>query len=461
MATDSPASREQKGPLDRMLSVFTDVQAGEGVGALLLAANVFYLLAFYQVLKIVRDALILSESGAEAASYASAGMAAVLFLFVPAYGAFAARVNRVWLISSVTIFFASHLLIFYALGAAGMRIGIVFYIWIGVFNNVALAQFWAFANDLYTNERGKRLFPLVGLGASLGALVGAGLTAYFFKGMGPYNLMLLAAAGLLVPVALTIIVHRREGRRKEETTEDAEKPVGGSGSFQLVFKQRYLLLIAMMVLVYNLVNTLGGYILNTVMTQEAARRVAAGLADGASEAAIIGTMSGSIQTLVNLLGLLLQAFFVSRIFKYIGVRGALFILPAIAATGYTAIALVPTFFAVQWTKIFENGTDYSIQNTTRHALFLPTSREAKYKAKQAIDAFFVRFGDMLQAGVVFVGVQLALGIRGFALVNVALVTLWLLIVLGIRREHRKLTGSEATDHEASSPAGRKEAPVIA
>ena len=54
-----------------------------------------------------------------------------------------------------------------------MRIGVAFYIWIGVFNMVAVAQFWAFANDLYTNERGKRLFPLVGIGASLGALVGA------------------------------------------------------------------------------------------------------------------------------------------------------------------------------------------------------------------------------------------------------------------------------------------------
>ncbi len=449
MDKDSPFPAQHKGLLDRALSLFTDVRAGEGVGALLLALNVFYLLAFYQVLKIVRDALILSESGAEAASYASAAMAAVLFLFVPAYAAFAARVNRVWLICSVTIFFASHLLIFYALGAAGVRIGVAFYIWIGVFNNVAIAQFWAFANDLYTNERGKRLFPLVGVGASLGALVGAALTAYFFKGMGPYTAMLIAAFGLLVPVALTIIVHRREGRRKEATTEEAEKPVGGgSGAFQLVFKERYLLLIAMMVLVYNLVNTLGGYILNTVIAQEAARRIAAGLADGTSEAAIIGTMSGTVQTLVNLLGLVLQALVVSRIFKYIGVRGALFILPAIAATGYTAIALIPTFFAVQWTKVFENGTDYSVQNTTKQALFLPTSREAKYKAKQAIDAFFVRFGDMLQAGVVFVGVQLALTVSGFAVVNLVLIGVWFLIVLGIRREHKKLTGSEAMDEAA-------------
>ena len=103
---------------------------------------------------------------------------------------------------------------------------------------------------------------------------------------------------------------------------------------------------------------------------------------------------------------------------------------------------------MQWTKIFENSTDYSVQNTTRQALFLPTSREAKYKAKQAIDAFFVRFGDMLQAGVVYVGVQLALTIRGFAVVNLALVAVWFLIVIGIRREHRKLTGAEAMDEAA-------------
>ena len=448
MAKGSPFPAAHKGLLDRTLSLFTDVRAGEGVSALLLATNVFYLLAFYQVLKIVRDALILSESGAEAASYASAGMALVLLLFVPAYSALASRVNRLWLISSVTLFFASHLLIFYALGSAGVRVGVAFYIWIGVFNMVAVAQFWAFANDLYTNERGKRLFPLVGIGASLGALVGAAIATYFFKGIGPYTLMLIAAFGLTVPVALTIIVHRREGHRKEAKKEEADKALGGPGGFTLVFKQRYLLLIAMLVLVYNLVNTLGGFILNRMITDEAARQIAAGTAGGATEASIIGTLSGTVQTYVNLLALVLQAFFVSRIFKYAGVRNALFILPIIAATGYTSIALIPMLMTVQWTKIFENSTDYSIQNTTRQALFLPTSREAKYKAKQAIDSFFVRFGDMLQAGVVFVGVQLALNIRGFAIVNLVLIGVWFLIVLGIRREHQKLTGSEAMDEAA-------------
>jgi AAA family ATP:ADP antiporter len=253
---------------------------------------------------------------------------------------------------------------------------------------------------------------------------------------------------LIVPVALTIVIHNREGHRAEGKTETSDKPVGGRGGFALVFSDRYLMLIAIMVLTYNLVNTLGGYMLNRLIESEAAARIAAGNAGGSTEAEIIGALSGSVQTWVNLVALILQAFVVSRIFKYVGVRGALLILPVIALSGYSAVALLPILSAVRLTKIFENSTDYSIQNTTRQALFLPTSREAKYKAKQAIDSFFVRFGDMLQAGVVYVGVQLALGIRGFAIANIVLIGIWLLVVVGIRREHRKLTGEEAFDRAA-------------
>ena len=462
----------RKSWLDRSLSLVTDVHAGEGVSALLLAANLFYLLAIYSVLKVVREALILSESGAVVASYAAAGQAALLLVFVPAYGAFAARVNRVWLISSVTIFFASHLLIFYALGGAGVRIGLAFYLWIGVFNMVAVAQLWAFANDLYSTERGKRLLPLIGVGATLGAFAGSGLTAIAFAGIGPYRLLLMGAFGLLVPVALTIWVHRRESHGasdvasgsanvasgsanvasgfspKAQDRQHSEEPIGKRGGFELVFKDRYLFLIAMLVLAYNLVNTLGGFVLNTMITQEAARLVSSGAAGGLDERALIGTMAGRVQTLVNLGAFLLQTFAVSRIFKYVGVRGALFFMPIIALAGYSAIALFPIYAFVQWTKVFENSTDYSVQNTTRQALFLPTSREAKYKAKQAIDSFFLRTGDMLSAAVVFAGTALAFSVRQYALTNVVVVLVWLTIAFAIAREHRKLAPADARDKAA-------------
>jgi ATP:ADP antiporter, AAA family len=451
---------EEKTWLDRALSVFTDVRAGESGSALLLAINVFFLLAFYSVLKIIRDALILSEASAVAASYSSAGQALLLLLFVPAYSAFAARVNRLWLICGVTLFFASNLILFYLAGVGGFKIGIPFYLWIGVFNMSAVAQFWAFANDLYTPERGKRLFPILGVGASLGALIGSGTTARFFRGIGPYPLLLAAAAGLMVPVALTILVHFRErAQRRDATAGQSEQPLAKTNGFKLVFSQRYLLLMAVLVLLLNLVNTLGGFLQNTLVRQYAVNSVVAdeagraGLRQLSGEetravAGSIGAITGGINTWVNLLSLLFQAFLVSRIFKLIGVRGALFILPCIALGSYTMIALMPLLGVVRIAKIVENSTDYSISNTTRHALFLPLSREAKYSGKQVIDAFFVRFGDFLQAAVVFIGTTLAFGVRHYALLNIAFAIVWLFVARAIAREHRKMVPVEVEEQAA-------------
>jgi AAA family ATP:ADP antiporter len=216
----------------------------------------------------------------------------------------------------------------------------------------------------------------------------------------------------------------------------------------LVLQQRYLLLIALLMVVLNLVNTIGEFLLGTLITSEAAAAVASGAAGGVGARELIGTMAGSVQTWVNLMGFLFQAFLVSRIFKYIGVRGALFILPVVALGSYSIMAILPVFGVVRFAKILENSTDYSIQNTTRHALFLPTSREAKYKAKQAIDSFFVRLGDMLQAGVVFVGTTLAFGLRQFAVVNVLFVFIALAVVAALYREHKKLTAAESAEQAA-------------
>ena len=446
MALESGVPTSQKSWLDRGLSLFTDVRAGEGASALLLATNIFCLLAFYSVLKVVRESLILSEGGAVVKSYSSAGQAALLLGFVPLYGAFASRVNRLRLVCSVTLFFASHLLIFYALGAAGVRVGVAFYLWIGIFNMVVISQFWGFANDLFSTERGKRLFPLVGIGASLGAVVGSAATALVFANVGPYRLMLVGAAGLIIPVALTLWVNRRErATGRDAAAERADQPLAKTGGFELIMKDRYLLLIAVLMVLLNLVNTVGEFLLARLIESEATRAVASG---GIGVPELIGTMAGGVQASVNLLGFLFQAFLVSRIFKYIGVRGALFILPLIAFGSYTLMALLPVFGIVRFAKILENSADYSIQNTARHALFLPTSREAKYKAKQAIDSFFVRMGDLLQAVVVFVGTLMAFGIGQFALLNLVFVSLSLVIVVAIGREYQKRTAEGASERAA-------------
>jgi AAA family ATP:ADP antiporter len=122
-----------------------------------------------------------------------------------------------------------------------------------------------------------------------------------------------------------------------------------------------------------------------------------------------------------------------------GVRGSLFILPILALVNYSVIAVVPILAIIKWGKVLENSTDYSIQNTIRQALFLPTSREAKYKAKAAIDTFFTRIGDVMQAAVVFLLTAIGVGAAGFAWLNVLLTVAWLAVAGQIAREHRRRT----------------------
>ncbi|MCP4443920.1 MAG: hypothetical protein GY811_01060, partial [Myxococcales bacterium] len=95
-------------------------------------------------------------------------------------------------------------------------------------------------------------------------------------------------------------------------------------------------------------------------------------------------------------------FLVSRIFKFFGVRKALFVLPVTTFMGNALFGIVGTLFALRLAKTAENSTDYSLQNTVKQTLFLPTSREENYKAKQTIDMFFVRLGDALSAALVAV-----------------------------------------------------------
>ena len=135
-----------------------------------MALNLFLVLTAYYMLKTIREALILTEGGAAVKAYSSAGQAVLLLLLVPAFGAFASRVNRVLLLRGVNLFFVSNIVLFFILGRAGVHLGVPFFIWVGIFNVMIVAQYWAFANDIYTPEQGKRLFAIVALGSNVRGL---------------------------------------------------------------------------------------------------------------------------------------------------------------------------------------------------------------------------------------------------------------------------------------------------
>jgi ATP:ADP antiporter, AAA family len=430
---------QPKGPIEKLLSFFADVRAGEGPAALLLLVNVFLLLFAYYLLKTVREALILTEGGAYIKAYSSAGQAALLMAIVPIYGYIGTKVVRIRLLSGLSIFFILNLLLFYGFGVAGAKEGVVFYIWVGIFNVFVISQFWAFANDIYTEAQGKRLFPMIGVGSSLGAWLGAETAGDLVKwfSLSPYQLQLIAAVVLAVCVVLTVSVNRIQSSRAipEMAAHDNQK-LGSEGGFHLIFASRYLTWIAVLIVLLNIVNSSGEFLLGKVVSEQAQQLYGADLA---AQKRFVGAFYGSFFGGVNLLGFLLQTFAVSRIFKSIGVRGALFVLPCIALVSYSVLAVAPILVVIRMAKTLENATDYSLQNTLRQALFLPTSREAKYKAKAAVDTFFMRMGDVLSAGIVKLGAELQMAFAGFAWLNVGFTILWLWIAGRLAKEHRRLS----------------------
>jgi ATP:ADP antiporter, AAA family len=159
--------------LERLLSPMADVHRGEAAGVLVMAAVMLLLMGAYYMLKTARDALILARGGAEAKSYAGAAEALILLVVVPVFSTLASRTNRIRLMRQVTLFFVASLVLFLTYGRTSPFVGIAYFIWIGVFSLVVITQYWGFAADLYTPSQGKRLFPIIGLGSSVGAWLGA------------------------------------------------------------------------------------------------------------------------------------------------------------------------------------------------------------------------------------------------------------------------------------------------
>ena len=438
------AKTSDRTSLERFLGIFTEVRAGEGTTSLLLGLNVFLILMAYYVLKPVREALILGEGSAELKTYMSAAQVVLLAFVVPYYSRLVARFVRIKLMNVVNIFFIACLALFYALALFQVPLAIVFFLWIGIFNLMIIAQFWSFANDVYTKEEGERLFVIVGFGASLGAVFGARAADRLIEPLGVYQLLLVGAGILVIQLLITNQVDRREaGRRKVLPAATAAAPVqkaSGTNAFTMVFRTRYLLLMALMLMLLNWVNTTGEYILGHILKETAETMVATGRANGLTEGELIADFYSKYFTMVNVLGLLLQLFVVSRIVKKLGVPWAVMILPFISLSAYNILAFFPALYAVLVAKVAENATDYSLNNTVRNMLFLPCTYEQKFSAKQAIDSFFVRMGDVLSAALVFVGTAIvSLQPRGFAAVNAVIVVAWLVLAWRVGREYKRLT----------------------
>jgi AAA family ATP:ADP antiporter len=439
----APAAPDARG-LARALGLFGEVRSHEATTVVVLALGLFLGLASHYVLKTVREPLVQATGGAMGKTWATAAQALVLLLLVPAYAWLTERVDRRRLVAGALVASVIAIEAFALLSHASVPyVGGAFYVFAGIYGLAVVAQLWSFANDVYATGDGQRLFPVIGIGATAGALAGSlGAKHLFASGIGVGAMMHVGAALVVLHLGAYALAWRRTERAATFPKPAAQ---GAALGFGLFLKSRHLRLVALLLVLLNLVNTTGEIVLAQAVNASAdAAFAAASAADpslvrDALVGARIGAFYGDFFFWVNGVALLLQALVASRIVRHAGLAGVLFALPIVALGAYGLAASGVALAVLRVVKIAENATDYSLMNTARAALFLPTSRAEKWSGKQTADTFFVRVGDLVSAGFVLVGTAVfALDGRGLAVANVLLVLAWLGVAWLLVREHRLL-----------------------
>jgi ATP:ADP antiporter, AAA family len=414
--------------------LFERVRAGEGARVTAFTIHAFLMLVAYYLLKTMREPILLRGGSAELKSYACAAIALVMLLLLPIYGVAFRRLDPPRLLRWMTGLFAVGLTMFSIAGRSGMDVGFCYYVWVGVFGILILTQLWAHAAHVFGVERGQRVFPVVMVGAVLGGLAGPILFGACSRKLEPWDVMLLASAILLASLPFTTSMLPFPRR-------DAEQPAPpGTGrvvaGLANVMQDRYLLLLAGMAVLLNCVNTTGEYMLADFVVRYAEQKATTG--SGLDAQALIGSFYADYYLSINALTTVFQVAVVGKLLRWIGISGALFVLPVISLVGYGLIGLVPGFAIIRAIKVLENSIDYSLMNTARHALYLPLPFDKKFEGKVAVDAVFYRVGDLVQAAVVFAGLRwLGFELRDFALLNMGLALIWVFVAVHLARGYAR------------------------
>ena len=370
------------------------LRPGEGRALLWAAAYFFFLLLSLYLLRPVREAMGIAR-GADKLPWLMTSTMVVMLLVSPFYSALVSHLPRRRFIPLVSHFFAANLLLFAGLfftlpSHGGSLLGYVFYVWLSVFNLFVVSVFWSLMSDVFTEDQGKRLFGMISLGGTLGAVVGAALTEGLSSGslglkVEPAVLMLVAVLGLEAAVLCMLQVARHfhlsdasdAGQKAREPGPDFK------AGYQAIMGSRYLQLICLYMLLFTITTTF------LYLTQ--GEIVARSFASGAERTAAFA----KLDFWVNVLTLLVQLLLTSRLLRTIGVSGVLMVLPILTTVGFGALALWPTFAALAVVQVLRRGIHYAVDRPAREILYIPLGPEERYKSKAFIDTFVFRGGDFL------------------------------------------------------------------
>jgi ATP:ADP antiporter, AAA family len=435
-----------------ILSRFTNVRREEVAPLLAAALYFFCVLTALMVLRPAREALGM-QRGIEAIRWLFIGTAVVTLLVNPVFGWMVSRFRRLSFITTTNLFFAATLLGFYAVltlapQAVGMTTGQVFYVWFSVFNLFVTMVFWALMADRFSLEQSKRLFGVIAVGGTLGAIFGPWLASVLATPFGTATLLLVSVLFLALATGaawLVTLVQPQSGL--PEASDDPEAPpavderavIGGSAweGFRSVARSRYLVGIAGYVLILTIMAT---FIYFTRLQMVAA------LGDDLD---LRTTIFARIDFFTQIVTLVLQLIVAGHLMKRVGVPVALALLPVTVALGFVGLAIVGSLAALILFEASYRAVQRAITRPARETLFTVVSREDKYKSKAFIDTFVYRGGDVIGAQTEGLLGRLGMGLAALASVAVPLAVAWAALGIWLGRAQRRQAA--ATPHRPRAP----------
>jgi len=421
----------------------------------------FFVLCSWFVLRPIRD-LIAVTSGVTRLPWLFGGTLIATLIANPLFSSLVVRFRVRRFVPATYQFFAANLLVFFfamrAMGGMGNEsppwIGIVFYIWTSVFNLFITSVFWAFMADVFRSEQAKRLFGFIGVGGTLGALAGSGLTAILASRIGPLNLLLLSVG--LLEVA-SVMVFRfpaapRPAMLLDAPTEDSgAPPIGGSiwAGITSVMRSSYLAGIAGFLILY----TIG----STFLYFEQTEIVRGAVQNSAARTSMLAQIELAVQTLT----VLTQIFLTGRLIRWIGLALTLALLPAMTVLGFAALGIAPVLSTLVVFMVIRRGTNFGITNPAMEVLFTVVSREDKYKAKSFIETFVYRAGDQIAAWTFAIFAAVGLGASGSAFAAIPFAIVWLVLGLWLGRRQAQLAAAEGRGGRGEGPLTPADGALVA
>jgi AAA family ATP:ADP antiporter len=436
------------GPLRTLMQM----RPGEGGVVLLSALYIFCTLGGYYILRPIRDEISAADRGN--LQYLWTAVFLVMLIVVPIYAWLTARWPRRKFVPFVYHFFALNIVAFYVLivtqpEAVLAHVDRVFYVWVSVFNLFVVSVFWQMMADIYTSEQSKRLFGLIAVGGTLGAIGGSASVALLLdppEVLAAFHvehttLMLISALLLECACICIHLLNRCTSGRHEardaaplEGEQNGDAPVRGGvwEGLAVVFRSPYLLLISAFIVLYCMMSTFAYF-----QQADILKRVFGDDRDA------IRSLLAQVDLAVNVLTVVIQCFLAGRIMTRLGVGVALAILPVVAMVGFAllaagyVVATLPVLAVLVAFQVGRRTANYALAKPARETLFTVVPRDQKYKAKALIDNAVYRGSDTA-SGWIYTGLQaLGLTVAAITLVAVPVAGVWLIISIVLGRMQRR------------------------